>query len=70
MENSFLENLDEIIGVLRRIEIENVSEDPEIRSWLLQITSEEFKLIEIFIVIFIENLKNEVLTDNIIKILR
>lgn len=63
-------NIDEIIQVLERIENEDLSEDPEIKSWLVQITSEEFQLIEPFITMFIENIKDEELTDMVLKVLR
>jgi hypothetical protein len=63
-------NIEEIIQVLERIEKEDLSEDPEIKAWLEQITMEEFQLIDPFIVMFIENLKDEELTDNVMKVLR
>lgn len=63
-------NIEEIIEVLERIETEDLSEDPDIKGWLEQITKEEFQLIEPFITMFIENIKDEELTDNVIKVLR
>jgi hypothetical protein len=63
-------NIEEIIEVLERIEKEDLSEDPEIKAWLAEITKEEFQLIDPFITIFIENLKDVELTDNIVKVLR
>ena len=63
-------NIDQIIEVLERIEKEELSEDPDIKNWLIQITQVEFQLIESFIVMFIENIKDPVLTDNVIKVLR
>ncbi len=63
-------NIDQIIEVLERIEKEELSEDPDIKNWLIQITQEEFQLIESFIVMFIENLKDPELTDSVIKVLR
>lgn len=63
-------NIDQIIEVLERIEKEELSEDPDIKNWLIQITQVEFQLIESFIVMFIENIKDPELTDNVIKVLR
>jgi hypothetical protein len=63
-------SIEEIIVVLERIEKENLSEDPEIKAWIEQIAKEEFQLIEYFITMFMENLKDEELTDNVIKVLR
>jgi len=63
-------NIDQIIEVLERIEKEELSEDPDIKNWLIQITQVEFQLIESFIVMFIENMKDPELTDNVIKVLR
>lgn len=63
-------NIEEIIEVLERIEKEDLSEDPDIKNWLEQITKEEFQLIEPFITMFIENLKDEDLTDCVMKVLR
>lgn len=63
-------NIEEIIEVLERIEKEDLSEDPEIKNWLEQITQVEFQLIEPFISMFIQNLKDSELTDNVLKVLR
>lgn len=63
-------NIDQIIEVLERIEKEELSEDPDIKNWLIQITQVEFQLIESFIVMFVENIKDPELTDNVIKVLR
>lgn len=63
-------NIEEIIEVLERIEKEDLAEDPDIKSWLEQITKEEFQLIEPFITMFIENLKDEELSDCVMKVLR
>jgi hypothetical protein len=63
-------NIDQIIEVLERIEKEELSEDPDIKNWLIQITQVEFQLIESFVVMFIENMKDPELTDNVIKVLR
>lgn len=63
-------NIEEIIEVLERIEKEDLAEDPDIKGWLEQITKEEFELIDPFITMFIENLKDEELTDNVMKVLR
>lgn len=63
-------NIEEIIEVLERIEKEDLAEDPDIKGWLEQITSEEFQLIEPFITMFIENMKDEDLTDAVMKVLR
>ena len=63
-------NIEEIIEVLEKIEKEDLAEDPDIKNWLEQITKEEFQLIEPFITMFIENLKDEELTDSVMKVLR
>lgn len=63
-------NIDQIIEVLERIEKEELSEDPDIKNWLIQITQVEFQLIESFINMFVENIKDPELTDNVIKVLR
>lgn len=63
-------NIDQIIEVLKRIETEELSDDPEIKNWLIQITLPEFQLIESLIEMFIENIKDELLTDNVIKVVR
>ena len=63
-------NIEEIIEVLERIEKEDLADDPDIKSWLEQITQEEFQLIEPFITMFIENLKDSNLTDSVMKVLR
>jgi len=63
-------NIDQIIEVLEKIEKEELSEDPDIKNWLIQITQVEFQLIESFIVMFIENIKDPSLTDDVVKVLR
>ena len=63
-------NIDQIIEVLEKIEKEDISEDPDIKNWLIQITQEEFQLIESFLVMFVENIRDPNLTDSIIKVLR
>ncbi len=70
MEESEETQIDEIISVLERVEKEELSDDPDIKNWLYQITDEKFELIDSLIVMFVENIKDPVLTDNVIKVLR
>mgnify|MGYP006142642057 CR=1 FL=1 len=63
-------NIEDIIEALEMIEKNDNADSPEIKGWLEQITSEEFQLIEPFIVMFIENLKDPELTDNVMKVIR
>ena len=63
-------NLEEIIGVLERIEEGNMSHDEKIISWLENITNVEFQLVDSLINLFLDNVKDIRTTTNILKVLR
>ena len=62
--------IDEIRNVLENIEKENMEDDPEIIEWLKDITKEENQLIEPFLNMFIDDIKNAELTDCVVKVIR
>lgn len=63
-------NLEQIITVLENMEIQNMSDDPQIQGWLEQITMPEFQLIDSLINLFLDNLTDLKTTSNILKVLR
>lgn len=65
-----MEELNNIINVLEKIETNNLSEDPETKNWLNQITDSEFGLVSSCIDLLLENISNPSLTKNIILVLR
>lgn len=62
-------SLDKIVIALENIESQNLKDDEGIQNWLSQITSPEFKLIEGFINLFSESIKDYELSNTIFKVL-
>jgi hypothetical protein len=67
MENT---RLSEIIDALENIERNNLSDDPQIRAWLKHITNVDFRLVESLINVINENISNNKLITDILKVLR
>lgn len=72
MQNDSMEDakLEQIITVLENIEGHNLSEDPQIKEWLKQVTNPEFQLVDSLINLFLDHLTDITLTVNILKVLR
>ncbi len=71
MESPFEEgNLETIINVLENIELNNMSQDPEIKAWAENITKPEFQLVDSLIKLFLDNVNDVKNTNNILKVLR
>jgi hypothetical protein len=62
--------LSEIIDALENIERNNLSDDPQIRAWLKQITNSEFQLVESLIKVINDDISNNKLISDVLKVLR
>ncbi len=62
--------LTQIIEALINIEKNNLSDDPSIREWLKQITNAEFQLIDSLINVIVDNVMNNKLVTDVLKVLR
>jgi hypothetical protein len=47
-----------------------LSDDPQIKEWLKQITNPEFQVVDSLINLFLDNMKDNELSKNILKVLR
>lgn len=65
-----MEEFDQIINVLEKIERNNLKDDENIKIWLKQITEKEFALIDSLSNLLYENIKNKKISQNIILVLR
>jgi hypothetical protein len=67
MENN---KLLEIITALEHIERNNLSDDPQIRAWIKNITNANFRLVESLIDVINDNLSDSKLVSDVLKVLR
>ena len=63
-------NLETIINVLENIELNNLSQNPDIIAWAENITKPEFQLVDSLIKLFLDNVNDVKNTNNILKVLR
>lgn len=65
-----MEEFDQILSVLEKIEKNNLKDDENIKIWLRQITDKEFSLIGSLSSLLVENIKHKNISTNIILVLR
>ncbi len=62
--------LDQLLLRLEKIQNEKLENDEKVANWLEQITSNEFRLIDSLVLIFVKNKDDSKILTNILKILK
>jgi hypothetical protein len=65
-----ISNLESTITALENIEKEGLIDDPDVREWITQITSEEFELVDLMVRTFVENISDTKIVRDILRVLR
>jgi hypothetical protein len=64
------QRLEEIIKTFEVIEKENLIDDPDIRDWMRELVRDEFGLVCILVQTFLENIKDDKVVKDILKVIR